>query len=331
MRQMKLPLKDGWGRPFRYLRISLTDRCQLACTYCMPERLRMAPREDLLSYEEILSLMEVFVEDLGVEKIRFTGGEPLLRRGVMEFLHRVRERFPQLPLGITTNGLTLEEHAPDLKRLDISVNVSLDTLRPERFYALTRRKGLEKILSGIARAREIGLRLKLNTVLLRGGEEDLLPLVAYARDLRLPLRFIEYMPVSTSRDFERLFLPEEEARAIVESRYPLVEEGWDGVARMFRGRDDPQIRVGFISTVSRPFCGECTRLRLTATGRLMLCLFDRKGFDLMPLVRPRLDRERLIQWMEEVIRKRPPGFAAMKDEILASSEEIVLSMRHIGG
>ncbi len=331
MRGRKIPLKDAFGRPFRYLRISLTDRCQLACSYCMPERLQMAPRRDLLTYEEILSLLEVFVEDLGVEKVRFTGGEPLLRRGVLDFLHRVRERFPRLPIGITTNGLTLQEHAPALKALNISVNVSLDTLRPERFHALTRREGLERILVGIARAREIGLRLKLNTVLLRGGEEDLLPLVACARDLGVPLRLIEFMPVTTARAFERLFLPEDEARAIIETRYPLVEEGWDGVARMFRGRDDPRIRVGFISTVSRPFCAGCTRLRLTATGRLMLCLFDREGYDLKPLIRPRLDREGLLRWMGRVIRRRPPGFAAMKEEILSDENQPLLTMRQIGG
>ncbi len=331
-------LRDGYGRPVRYLRVSLTDRCQLRCRYCIPRSPGRIRRYDVLSYEEILAFLSILVEDFGVEKVRFTGGEPLLRRGVLDFLARVRDRFPRLPIGLTTNGLTLIRDACRLRDLGIRVNVSLDTLDPERYRRLTGVDALDRVLRGMRVARDQGLRFKINTVLLRGwNESDLLDLITLARTLGVPIRFIEYMPVSaSSRDFRKLFLSEAEARMRIGQVYTLVPDpgaSSESVARMYRTREDPELRIGFISTVSRPFCHGCTRLRITATGHVVLCLFDGKGYDLKPLLRPRVDREGVRRFFRALVRQRPPGFAAQRQEILQRSPTTrsTFSMRDLGG
>lgn len=328
-------LCDPFGRPFTYARISLTDRCQLRCTYCMPAMLQLAPREDILTYEELLFVVDELVA-LGVEKIRFTGGEPLLRRGVEGFLTRVRALHPHLSLALTTNALLLSRYVELLRDLKVSVNVSLDTLRRETFLRLTGVDLLDEVLRGIERARKVGLPFKLNTVLLRGvNEDELVDLVRFARDLEVPIRFIEYMPVSTARDFRARFLSEAEARTRLAEHLDLVPDGTTPTARMFRDRKDPRIRVGFISTVSAPFCEGCTRLRLTATGKLVRCLFDPEGVDLMPALRPQPDPQAFRRVLEQAVATRPPGFVALKEIFeqtgRISTEERPFSMRNLGG
>jgi cyclic pyranopterin phosphate synthase len=279
----------------RVLRISVTDRCDLRCVYCMPESgVTLVPMADMLSYEEI-GVVAAAAIAAGARRLRLTGGEPLARRGLATLVRLLAALGPD-DLALTTNGLQLAEHAAALKAAGLSrVTVSLDTLRPDRFASITRRAGLNRVLAGIAAAREAGLEpLKINTVVIRGVNDDEVPdFVRFAERERLELRFIELMPTSglTPECKElgawrpALFVRGEDVRArIAEARGPLERiDGGAGVAEMYRL--DGGTRLGFITPVSAPFCQGCGRLRLGPDGRLRICLFDRGGVDLRRLLR----------------------------------------------
>lgn len=284
-------MKDRFGRTIDYLRLSITDRCNLRCRYCMPEEgVPPMGHTDILSYEELLRVAAAALR-LGVRKVRVTGGEPLVRRGIVEFIGRLAA-LPGAPeITLTTNGLLLADLAGPLKAAGLSrVNVSLDTLRPERFAAITRRPGLEKVLAALEAAEVAGLLpLKINMVPLRGvNEDEIADFARLTRERPWQVRFIEYMPVSSGLDYppESRFPAADilDVLAGVGPLEPLSRQGASGPARLYRYPGAPG-RVGVIPAVSTHFCGECNRLRVTAAGQLRPCLFSTEEIDLRGVLR----------------------------------------------
>ena len=282
-------------RSAKVLRISVTDRCDLRCVYCMPEAgVPLVPMAGMLTYEEIAAVARAAMA-AGVRRFRLTGGEPLARRGVAALV-RLLARLGPDDLALTTNGLGLAGFAAELKAAGLGrVTVSLDTLRPDRFEKITRRAGLERVFAGIAAARAAGLEpIKINTVVIRGLNDDEIPdFVRFAREERVEVRFIELMPTSGLNPECKelgswrpaLFVNGEEVRARVEEAFgPLVPApGAAGVAAVYLLGG--ATRIGFITPLSEPFCRGCERLRLGPDGRLRVCLFDRAGTDLRRAIR----------------------------------------------
>ena len=282
-------------RSAKVLRISVTDRCDLRCIYCMPEQgVPLAPMAEMLTYEEIAAVARAAL-GVGVRRFRLTGGEPLARRGVAALVRLLAGLGPD-DLALTTNGLRLADFAAELKAAGLGrVTVSLDTLRRDRFETITRRAGLDRIFAGIAAARAAGLApLKINTVVIRGLNDDEIPdFVRFAREERVEVRFIELMPTSgLSPECKELgswrpalFVKGAEVRARVEAAFgpltPAPAEG--GVAGAYVLAEGT--RLGFITPMSDPFCGGCERLRLGPDGRLRICLFDRSGADVRRALR----------------------------------------------
>jgi cyclic pyranopterin phosphate synthase len=278
-------IRDALDRPLRNLRLSVTDRCNLRCQYCMPEEeYAWLPRKDVLTFEEMARLVDVFA-DLGVDKVRLTGGEPLLRRD-LDRLVRLLAASPRLrDLAMTTNGVLLAEQAPALRAAGLHrVTVSLDTLRPARFQALTRRDTHARVLEGIAAVAGAGWPgLKLDTVVMRGiNDDELADLIEYAASVSAEVRFIEYMDVGGATHWSRdRVVARSEMLAVLAARYgpiePIVEES-SAPADRFRLADG---RVfGIISSTTAPFCRTCDRSRLTADGLWYLCLYGTRGTDL---------------------------------------------------
>ncbi|GAA0792161.1 GTP 3',8-cyclase MoaA [Marinobacterium sediminicola] len=281
-------LIDRFGRQIDYLRLSVTDRCDFRCIYCMTEKVSFLPRSQVLSIEELYEVGRSFAE-LGVRRIRLTGGEPLVRRGLLTLVQQLG-RLP-IELSLTTNGSQLERLAGPLADAGVDrINISLDSLRADRFQRLTRNGDLNQVLRGIDAAREAGLRrIKLNSVILRGRNDDeVLALVAFARERGLDISFIEEMPLGQISEHDRAeqYCSSEQLRARIESRYSLLPstERTGGPSRYYRMADSDS-RVGFISPHSRNFCGDCNRVRVTAEGRLLLCLGHEHSVDLRAVLR----------------------------------------------
>jgi cyclic pyranopterin phosphate synthase len=282
-------LVDTFGRVHNNLRVSVTDRCNLRCTYCMPEDVVFRDRSELLTFEEIAHLVRVAVP-LGIDKVRLTGGEPLVRKD----LHKLVRLLAAIPglhdIGLTTNGVLLADQAAALFDAGLRrLNVSLDTLDPGRFRELTRRDGLEKVLAGLTEARRVGFDpIKVNAVAIRGfTDRDAVPLARYCRENGFELRFIEYMPIGAdSWEREKVFFAHEILELLGREIAPLsVSKDADphAPAQDFEYADGG--RVGIIASVSRPFCRSCNRVRLTAEGRLRNCLFALDETDVKPLLR----------------------------------------------
>ena len=276
-------LVDGFGRIHTDLRLSLTDRCNLRCTYCMPaEGLDWLPKPELLTDDELVRVAGVFAR-AGVTTVRLTGGEPLLRRGLPGLVSRLAELG--LTLSLTTNGLGLERQAGALREAGLArVNVSLDTLRPERFLALTRRDRLADVLRGLAAAREAGLEpVKVNTVLMRGVNDDEAgELLDWALDMGYALRFIEQMPLDPQHGWDRgTMVDADEILSVLGATHLLTPVAARGSAPAEEFLvDGGPATVGVVGSVSRPFCGACDRLRLTADGQVRTCLFATDESDL---------------------------------------------------
>ncbi|MCO7231049.1 MULTISPECIES: GTP 3',8-cyclase MoaA [unclassified Cobetia] len=282
-------LVDDFGRRIRYVRLSVTDRCDFRCVYCMSEEMTFLPRDEVLSLEEIALLARAFVE-LGVEKIRLTGGEPLVRRDIGKLVDEIGALEGLKDFSMTTNGAGLARHAAQLKSAGMSrLNISLDSLDPERFKALTRTGDLNKVIAGIRAAREEGFRIKLNAVVLKGrNDHEVVSLVEFAREEGLDISFIEEMPLGQVSDHGRdeTFCSSDDVQARIETRYPLIPTLEDslGPARYFRMADS-ESRVGFISPHSHNFCSTCNRVRVTVEGRLLLCLGNEHSLDLREIMR----------------------------------------------
>jgi cyclic pyranopterin phosphate synthase len=293
-----VPILDSLGRPLRSVRISVTDRCNLRCTYCMPEETYVwLPRRDLLTFEELGALVDVLL-GLGVDKIRLTGGEPLSRAELPKLVAILAGKPGLADLALTTNGVLLAEHAGALHAAGLArLTVSLDTLRPERFARLTGRDVHARVMAGIDAARAAGFgRLKIDAVVLRGTNDDeLASLVAYARGVGAEIRFIEYMDVggATAWSMDQVVSRAEILRAIARDHGEIervVERGADPAER-FRLRDGTTF--GIIASTTAPFCRACDRARLTADGRWYQCLYAPTGTDLKALVRGGASRDEL--------------------------------------
>jgi cyclic pyranopterin phosphate synthase len=313
-------MEDRFGHRISYLRVSITDRCNERCTYCMPQELQeWLPREEILTFEETLRLIRVAAE-LGVSKVRITGGEPLTRRDVIDFLKRIPEVPGIKSIGLSTNGTLLaREIAPLQTMADVlraagveSLNISLDTLDREVYSQITGRDFHEQVLRGIDAAITAGFeQLKLNTVLMRGRSEDqLIPLIQFAARRNLILRFIEMMPVSTTEVLdEGNFISVNEAKSVIESHYgrliPEVEFRTNGPATYYQipGR---QQRIGFIGAMTNlHFCESCNKLRLTCDGKLRPCLGSYLEFDIMKPLRAGATDQELRQFFANVVSRKP--------------------------
>jgi cyclic pyranopterin phosphate synthase len=285
-------LIDRFGRVATDLRVSLTDRCNLRCTYCMPaEGLDWAPTEELLTDDEIVRLVGIGVHRLGIDEVRFTGGEPTLRRGLESILTQVSALTPRPEISLTTNGIGLARRAQALAAAGVDrLNVSLDTLSPERFKAITRRDRITDVLDGMAAARAAGLNpVKVNTVLLRGvNDDEAVPLLRYCLDAGYELRFIEQMPLDAQHSWQRSeMITAADILAHLREAFTLTPDPTErGGAPAERWLVDggPAV-VGVIASVTRPFCGDCDRTRLTGDGQLRSCLFARTETDLRALLR----------------------------------------------
>jgi len=313
-------MEDRFGHRISYLRVSITDRCNERCTYCMPQELQeWLPREDILSYEETLRLIRIATE-LGVTKVRITGGEPLTRRDVLPFFQELRAIAGINDIGISTNGTLLARETSDgltmaaaLRAAEVnSVNVSLDTLDPGVYASITGRDWLGQALAGIEAAVVAGFpQIKLNCVLMRGRNEDqFIPLVEFAAARNLLLRFIELMPVTTGDVLQDgNFFPVAEARRVLESRYgALIPEPTfrtNGPSTYYRipGRDQ---RIGFIGAMTNlHFCESCNKLRLTCDGKLRPCLGSYLEFDIMKVMRAGASDADLKQFFLDVVERKP--------------------------
>jgi cyclic pyranopterin phosphate synthase len=306
-------LVDRFDRHISYLRISVTDRCDLRCIYCMSEDMEFVPRSQLLTLEELYRVGKSFV-DMGVKKIRITGGEPLTRRGVMQLFESLGELDGLEDFTLTTNGTLLERHARALKQAGVTrINISLDSLQPERFKKITRIGDLDRTLAGIDAALEAGFqRLKINSVILKNRNHDEIPaLVAFAEARGMDISFIEEMPLGETGDHDRaaLYYASHQVLKDLQPHYDLTAttETTGGPARYYR-INDSDTRIGFISPHSHNFCDHCNRVRLTAEGRLLLCLGQEHSTDLRRVVRANpLDDEPLRQAIIDAMAIKPKG------------------------
>lgn len=331
---MTAPLIDPFLRPIRYLRVSVTDRCDFRCVYCMAENQQFLPKAELLTLEELDRLCSAFV-DLGVKKLRITGGEPLVRRGIMTFFRAMSRHLASgalEELTLTTNGSQLARHAAELADCGVRrVNVSLDTLDATKFREITRWGRLDQVLEGVQAAKAAGLRVKINTVALKGFNEDELDrLVAWCGDEGHDLTFIEVMPMGDIGNENRLdqfwsLRDLRERLAAGHSLTPLTERT-GGPARYVR-LDDTGQKVGFITPLSHNFCESCNRVRLTCTGQLYLCLGQEDVADLRAPLRAGGDLDEAIR---AAIRLKPKGhdFDYSRQTV---GGQVPRAMSHTGG
>lgn len=306
-------LVDSFGRVHTDLRVSLTDRCNLRCRYCMPEEgLPWLPREEVLTADEIVRLVGIGAERLGIRSIRLTGGEPLLRRDLVQIVTRLAQIEPRLELAMTTNGIGLARMAESLKQAGLArVNVSLDTLKPQRFEEMARRDRLADVLEGISAAKAARLDpVKVNAVLMRGvNDDEIVDLARFAIDSGCQVRFIEAMPLDAQGAWSReTVVTAEEILERLEKEFVLEQVGGDASAPAdvwhISGTD---ARIGIVASVTRAFCSDCNRVRLTADGQLRNCLFATSETDLRGLLRSGADDDALEEAWRTCIAGKARG------------------------
>ncbi len=330
------PLVDPYARPITYLRVSVTDRCDFRCVYCMAEHMQFLPKAELLTLEELDRLCTAFV-GLGVSKLRITGGEPLVRRGIMGFFRQMSRHLGQGldELTLTTNGSQLGRFADDLAECGVRrVNVSLDTLDEDKFARVTRWGRLPQVLRGIEAAKAAGLRVKINTVALKGfNEDELFDLIAWCAAEDHDLTFIEVMPMGDLEGEDRLgqYWPLSDLRARLAERFTLLDlaERSGGPARYVRLQETGQ-KIGFITPLTHNFCESCNRVRLTCTGELYMCLGQEDRADLRRPLRASEDDGLLRDAIREAIAMKPKGhdFDYSRQGI---GGQITRHMSHTGG
>ena len=314
MEELK-PLIDNFGRQITYLRISVTDRCNLRCVYCMPESgVSLLNHNEVISYEDILRLVNI-LSNHGVNKIRITGGEPLVRKGLTGLIENIARIEGIEDISMTTNGILLEKYASELYNAGLKrINISLDSLKEERFCRITRTGSLKDVLAGIKLAKKTGFNpVKINTVLIRGiNDDEIIDFVNFAKEFELNLRFIEYMPIGgniaeavLSKETEEKIMSEfDDFRPIKGNPAETPPSGkevvYGGVSRSFGFKDGKAV-IGFISPLSGHFCGDCNRLRLTASGNLRLCLFYDNEYNIKNILRQN-DDEAVFKKIEDIIK-----------------------------
>ena len=326
-------LIDGFGRQITYVRLSVTDRCDFRCVYCMDEEMTFLPRQHILSLEELYRLGRVLVS-LGVSKIRLTGGEPLIRQNIVWLVQKLAALDGLKELTLTTNGSQLARLAQPLKDAGLSrINISLDSLQPERFKQITRTGQLSEVLAGIKAAQQAGFKhIKLNCVMMRGRNDDeILDIVNFARQQQLDLAFIEEMPLGVITEHERAqtFISNDDIRQQISVVYPLLAatDVTGGPARYYR-MSDSNSRIGFISPHSHNFCESCNRVRVTVEGRLLLCLGNEHSADLKAPLRDCVDDDQpLIDTLFKALPLKPERHHFNLDE----QPQIVRFMNMTGG
>ncbi|PGU10951.1 GTP 3',8-cyclase MoaA [Bacillus cereus] len=338
---MKSVTLDKLQRPLKDLRISVTDRCNFRCRYCMPEEIfgpdySFLSNDKTLSFDEIERVTRIFVS-LGVRKLRITGGEPLLRRGLPQLIERLHKIDGVEDIGLTTNGSLLKKFAPDLYKAGLSrVTVSLDSLEEERFFYLNgNRSKVQRVLEGIQAAAEVGMKIKINMVVQKGkNEQDILQMAQYFKENKHILRFIEYMDVGNYNGWELgEVISKQEIVNTIHKVMPLerIEANYSGeVATRYRyiGSDE---EIGIISSVTDSFCSSCTRARISAEGKLYTCLFASKGNDLRELLRSEHTDEEIIDVVRDIWNNREDRYS---DERLSHTNKKTIpkiEMSHIGG
>jgi cyclic pyranopterin phosphate synthase len=329
-------LKDSYGRTIRDLRVSLTDRCNFRCFYCLPHgEPPIAPKEQMLTYEEIERACEIFVS-LGIEKIRLTGGEPMLRRDIETIIQKLSKLKDGglLDLALTTNGYFLPERAQSLKDAGLDrVTISLDSLKRDVFKRMTGVDVLDKVLAGINAAKNAGLEpIKINAVIVRSHNEDeVADFAAFAREHDVKMRYIEYMPLDSGHDWSRTdVVSGKEIRERIEQRFPLtkinVARGSDTSSR-YRFADGAPGEIGIIAPVTEAFCGACSRIRLTADGQIRTCLFSTVEHSLRDVIRSGVSRDEVVDYIRSVVMKKEPRHFINDPGFVAPSR----TMSFIGG
>jgi len=331
------PLIDPFLRPISYLRVSVTDRCDFRCTYCMAEHMQFLPKKDLLTLEELDRLCSTFIR-LGVRKLRITGGEPLVRRDIMTFFRTIARHLDSgalKELTLTTNGSQLAKFAGDLAACGIKrVNVSLDTLDTEKFAQITRWGRLAQVMAGIDAAKAAGLKVKINTVALKGfNEDELFPLLDWCAGEGHDLTFIEVMPMGEMGEEMRLdqYWPLQDLRARLAERFKLTNltDRTGGPARYVRIEETGQ-RIGFITPLTHNFCESCNRVRVTCTGELFMCLGQEDNADLRAPLRASPEDALLEQAIRAAIARKPKGhdFDYSRQKVAG---QVSRHMSHTGG
>jgi cyclic pyranopterin phosphate synthase len=329
-------LTDSHNRAIRDLRVSLTDRCNFRCFYCLPHgEPPIAPKEQMLSYEEIEYACDVFVE-LGIQKIRLTGGEPMMRRDIEQIIYKLAQLKDRglEDLALTTNGYFLPHRAESLKQAGLDrITISLDSLKRDVFKQMTGVDVLERVLEGIQAAKAAGLEpIKINAVIVRGHNEDeVADFAAFAREHDVKMRFIEFMPLDSGHDWSREdVVSGREIRERIEERFPLVpvdEVRGSNTSSRFRFADGAAGEVGIIAPVTEAFCGACSRIRLTSDGQIRTCLFSTVEYSLRDVMRDGASRQEIIDFIEGVVMKKEPRHFINDPDFVAPSR----SMSFIGG
>src|ERR1700754_574336 len=329
-------LRDSYGRAIRDLRVSITDRCNFRCFYCLPHgEPPIAPKEEMLSYEEIEHVCDIFVE-LGIEKIRLTGGEPMMRRDIEQIIFKLAQLKDKglRDLALTTNGYFLPHRAQSLKDAGLDrITISLDSLKRDVFKVMTGVDVLDRVLEGIAAAKEAGLNpIKINAVIVRGHNEDeVADFAAFAREHDVKMRYIEFMPLDSGHEWSRAdVVSGKEIQERISERFPLVKvdmaRGSETSAR-FRFADGAPGEIGIIAPVTEPFCGACSRIRLTADGQIRTCLFSTVEHSLRDVLRSGASRAEIIDYIESVVMKKEPRHYINDPAFVAPSR----TMSFIGG
>uniref|UniRef100_A0A3B3D9D3 Molybdenum cofactor biosynthesis protein 1 n=1 Tax=Oryzias melastigma TaxID=30732 RepID=A0A3B3D9D3_ORYME len=309
-------LTDSFGRHHNYLRISLTEKCNLRCQYCMPEKgVKLTPRSQLLSTSEVLTIARLFVQE-GVDKIRLTGGEPLIRPDLLDIIIELRKLNGLKTIAVTTNGIHLAKPLSRLKEAGLDlINISLDSLVPAKFEFIVRRRGFHKVMEGIDKAIELGFTpVKINCVVMRGlNEDELLDFVRLTEKKPLEVRFIEYMPFDGNKWNFKKMVSYQEILDHIKQQWPnleMIQTGCANTAKMFKvpGFEG---HLGFITSMSEHFCGSCNRLRITADGNLKVCLFGNSEFSLRDALRSGASDEELLQVIGAAVGRKKKEHAGM--------------------
>lgn len=333
MSHSPIPLVDSLGRRHNNLRISVTDRCNIRCFYCMPEQVQFLPRAELLTFEEIVQFVRV-TASLGVNKLRVTGGEPLVRAHLSELIRQLAG-IPEIDdIALTTNGMLLAEQAADLKQAGLQrLNISLDGLREETFQRIARREGLQRVLEGIQVAQQLGFeKIRLNAVAIAGiTEEEIVPLGEFARQQQLELRFIEFMPLDADGNWQQdQVLSGAAIRRCLEQAFgalvPAARKDASQPAVDYEFADGGG-RIGFINPVTQPFCADCNRLRITAEGKVRNCLFSTTEWDARQVIRRGGEDHELEALLRDCIAAKKPGHGIASDEFVRPQR----AMYEIGG